>query len=163
MNGEYIRGMPAGELADACRAELVQHGLWQDTIDKAYFQSVVGMMQERIKRVPEFSALAGYFFTEDFRFDEKAVKKRLKKDGALDGLAALRTRYAVLDPFNAETAEGALRDLAEELDVSAGALVHPVRVATSGLAGGPSLFEMLELLGRQRVVDRMDRALSRFG
>jgi glutamyl-tRNA synthetase len=163
MNGEYIRALPPEELQARCRAVLDGRGLLSEAVTDAYLARVVGLMQERVKLLPDFADQAGFFFTEDFAFDQKAVRKRLLKAGALDGLRALRARLADLDTFDGASTEAALRRLAEEREVSAGQLVHPVRVATSGLAGGPSLFEMLEVLGKTRVLDRIDRALARFG
>ena len=162
MNGEYVRALPEDELERQCRGILEDHGLWSGEVSDAYLRRVVGLMQERIKLLPDFADQAAFFFTEDFAFDDKAVRKRLLKAGALDGLRALRDRFDALADFSGETAEAALRALAEERGEHAGQLVHPVRVATTGQAGGPSLFDLLDVLGRERVMARIDRALERF-
>jgi glutamyl-tRNA synthetase len=161
MNGEYIRALPPGEFLDACRAALAASPVPADGIETNYLDRVCTLMQERTKRVADFPGQAVYFFTEDFPYDKKAVRKRLCKEGVAEGLAALTVRYAALDPFDEASTEEALRALAEERGAGAGALVHPVRVAVSGQAGGPGLFEMLALLGRDRVVARMERALEK--
>ena len=119
-------------------------------------------MGDRIKRWSEASAMTAYFFTEDYPIDEKAWKKRLLKAGDLDRLAALRDGFAGLETFAPEALEQALQGLAGELEVGAGQLIHPVRVATSGTGVGPCLYEMLQVLGGDRVLARIDRAVERF-
>jgi glutamyl-tRNA synthetase len=162
MNGEYIRSLPEAEFAAVCRAQMTERGLWTGAVDEEYFLEVVRLLQPRVKRTTDFVELSAYFFADTYPFDEKAVRKRLRKPGALDGLALLKERYQRLEPFTAQTAEEALRALAEERDLNPGQLVHPARVAVSGLGGGPGLFDMLALIGRERVVHRMDRALRTF-
>jgi glutamyl/glutaminyl-tRNA synthetase len=137
-------------------------GLWSDEIDTAYFHRVLDLMRERIKIYSDIPSMAGYFFIEDYPYDEKAVAKRLKKEGAIDGLRALRERFAGLENFDAPTLEVALRNLAEERGAQAGDLVHPIRVAVSGTSAGPSLFQMLDVMGRERVLTRIDRTLERY-
>lgn len=162
MNGEYIRAMPESTFREACRKQMADHGLWRDDMDETYFRQVVSLMQARLKRISEFVEVSTYFFSEEYDFDEKAVRKRLNKPDAIDGLRLLREGYATLEPFTEESAEEALRALAEESGGNTGSFVHPARVAVSGLAGGPGLFEMLALLGRERVVQRLDRAIERY-
>lgn len=163
MNGVYMRALPREQLIAGCRTAMERAGLWRDDVSPAYFGRVVEVLGERIHFFSDVAEQAAYFFSDDYPYDEQAVRKRLLKEGALEGLRKLRERFAELTTFTAEATEKALRDLAAELGVGAGALVHPVRVAVSGRAEGPSLFHMLELLGRERVLKRMDAALQRFG
>jgi glutamyl-tRNA synthetase len=161
MNGEYMRALPREQREAACRAVLQARGLWNDALPADYLGRVLDVLAERIKLFADI-ADAGYFFTEDFAFDEKSVQKRLRKPGALELLAATRAAYAALTDFTAASAEAALRELAAARGLSMGDLVHPVRVAVSGTGVGPSLFPMLEVLGKERSLQRMDRALEKF-
>jgi glutamyl-tRNA synthetase len=162
MNGEHMRRLPFEVYRDGIRAELDAAGLTNAETDPAYVDAVVRLVGDRIKLWSDAPQQCSFFFRDDFEYDEKAARKRLKKEGALELLAALRERFAGLDPFTAETTEAALRALAEERGAGAGALIHPVRVAVSGTAAGPSLFDMLVVLGRDRVLERMDRAVGLF-
>jgi glutamyl-tRNA synthetase len=162
MNGEYMRALPRDQREAACRAVLQARGLWNDALPADYLGRVLDVLAERIKLFADI-ADAGYFFTEDFAFDEKSVQKRLRKPGALELLAATRAAYAALTDFTAASAEAALRELATARGLGMGDLVHPVRVAVSGTGVGPSLFPMLEVLGKERSLQRMDRALKQFG
>jgi len=163
MNGVYMRALPEEELIAGCRKAMEARGLWSDSIDPDYFARVVEAMGERLHFYSDIADQAAYFFTDDYSYEEKAVKKRLLKEGALNGLAAMKDRFSGVDPFTAENSEKALRDLAEEREVGAGQLVHPVRVAVSGTSAGPSLFHMLEVLGKERVMSRIEKTLEKFG
>ena len=162
MNGEYIMQMPKEKFAAKFKSLLAEKGLWHEGISETYFGQVVILMQDRVKLWTDVAELSGFFFTDDYPYQEEAVKKRLQKPGAMDALKAVHDAYAKLDPFTAETTDAALRKLAEQRGVSAGELVHPVRVAVSGLPMGPSLFHMLDVLGKERVLQRMEKTLARF-
>jgi len=90
------------------------------------------------------------------------VKKHLSSPEALAHLAAVRDLCAASEPFTAAALEPALRALADARGVKAGVLIHPTRVAVVGRAESPGIFEVLELLGRERALDRMTRALQAF-
>lgn len=163
MNGEYLRNLPLEIVAAECRAVLEARGLWNDSISETYYRRVIELMRERLKVFSDIAAAGAYFFTDTYPLDEKAVRKRLQKEGAAEKLKAIRDRYAALDDFHAEALETALRATADAFGAGAGEFIHPVRVAVSGLPGGPGLFEMLELLGKDCVLRRIDRALARPG
>lgn len=158
MNGEYLRALPR----ETHREQYIA-ALPHAAVDPAYLDAVIEVMQDRIKNWTDIPEMAGFFFTEDYPFDEGAVQKRLRKEGALDLLSALRDAYAKLDAFTAETTEAALRALAEERGIKPAELIHPVRIAVSGIPHGPSLFHMLEVLGKERVAGRMTSTLERLG
>ncbi|MBP7830313.1 MAG: glutamate--tRNA ligase [Kiritimatiellae bacterium] len=160
MNGAYMRALPKPELEKGCCSVLEQKGLWPVTGGVEYLARVVEAMGERLHFFTDIADQAAFFFTEDYAFDEKAVNKRLKKEGAMESLRALAERFAALDVFTAATTEQTLRALADSRGEGAGALVHPVRVAVSGTSEGPSLFHMLEVLGKDRVLTRMARVLT---
>ncbi len=162
MNGVYMRALPRRQLIAGCRSAMERNGLWRDDLSEDYFARVIEALGDRIHFFNDVAEQAGYFFSEDFPFDEHAVQKRLLKEGALDALEKLRDRFAPMSDFGAAAIEKSLRDLAGEMGAGAGVLVHPARVAVSGRAEGPSLFHLLELLGKERVLARMDRALQRF-
>jgi len=97
-----------------------------------------------------------YFFNDPtVLVDRKAAKKRLKDPEAPDRLDEMANRFEKLDLFSEETAEEALRIYTEELEVNSGTLIHPTRLAVSGMGSGPSLFELLVALGQETTVRRM--------
>ena len=164
MNGQHLKRRGPEEIAAGCQAAMRRQGLWRDDIDPAYFRAVIACMGERIRLYSDLGEQAAFFFAEDFPYDEKSVKKRLLKDGALailrEELAALE---AVPEPFTAAATDAALHALGERTGRPMGDLVHPVRVAVSGTGVGPGLFDMLETLGQPRALARIRRTLATYG
>lgn len=154
MNGEYIRRQPR----EVFEAELVRRvqaaGLATEGAD---LPGIIGQMQVRTKFYQELPGSCAYFFTEEYEFEPKGVEKRLKGEGVPELLEQVADAYAALPEFSVDTTHAALSAMAEASGAGLGALVHPVRVAVSGLTEGPGLFEMLALLGRDRVCARLRR------
>ncbi len=86
----------------------------------------------------------------------------MRKAGALDRLSQLKTAFTGLDEWTHPALEAKLRETAEQHGVKTGEFIHPARVAVSGRAVGPGLYEMLEVLGKDRVLSRFDRARTEF-
>ncbi|MDR2850021.1 MAG: glutamate--tRNA ligase [Verrucomicrobiota bacterium] len=159
MNGEYIRRQPPEVFAAEFTARLRAAGLPDDSANLA---GVLAQMQIRTKFYSELPASCAYFFTEDYAFDPKGVEKRLKPEGAPALLDAVADAFAALPEFTETAAHDALNAMAAAQGLAGlGALVHPVRVAVSGLTEGPGLFEMLALLGRDTVCARLRRVARR--
>lgn len=163
MNGEHLKRRGLEEIAAGCRAAMEREGRLPEGTDPEYFKAVVACMGERIKLYGDLGEQAGFFFDEGYAYDEKSVQKRLMKPGAMEVLREELAALEGLEVFSAESTESALRGLAERRGGGMGELVHPLRVAVSGRAVGPGLFEMLEVLGRGRVGARVRRTLERFG
>jgi glutamyl-tRNA synthetase len=116
------------------------------------------LLQSRARTLKDFSRSFRAFFTDDFSYDPEAVKK-FWKDAALAALLdALAERLAATKPFDLATTEKTVRNLAEEKGVKAGLLINATRVALTGQAVAPSLFEVMLVLGQKRVVERLHRA-----
>ena len=158
MNGEYIRRQPR----EVYEAEFVSRvnaaGLPTAGVDLA---GVMDQMQVRTKFYSEIPASCAYFFTEDYAFDAKGVEKRLKAEGVAELLEEVAEKYAALPVFDLQTTHDVLVAMGEAHGTGLGAMVHPVRVAVSGLTEGPGLFEMLTLLGRERVCARLRTVAQR--
>ncbi|MGA1194114.1 MAG: glutamate--tRNA ligase [Kiritimatiellia bacterium] len=152
MNNEYIQRTPAEEWTQRFRAT------FPEATDEAYLAQVIELMKPRVK-VWSDVASAVYFFRDDYPVDADAAQKRLGDAEAKARLQAMMERFAALESFNAEPLEAALRLLADELGIKPADLIHPVRIAVSGQPGGPSLFHLLEVIGRDRVLARMARAV----
>ncbi len=163
MNGEYLRRLPVEAREEGCLASLRTAGLGEaGAADRAYLRRVIEAMAERIKLFSDFAPQAGFFFMEEYPYDEKLVQKRLMKEGVLAGLSDLRAAFAALPSFDAAAIEPALKGFAEARGQNPADYIHAVRVAVSGIGVGPGLFVMLEVLGRDRVLARLDRTLKQF-
>ena len=156
MNGEYIRRTPK----ETYRAELLKRvaaaGL---TVPEGFnLDLLVDQLQIRTKFWSDIPGNCAYFFTDDYPVDEKAVEKRLKKEGVKDLLLDLANRFEALEPFTAAAGEAMVKELAQGQGM--GPWVHPVRVAVSGRGEGIVLFETCELLGKEKTVARLRRAAN---
>ncbi|MBC8030849.1 MAG: glutamate--tRNA ligase [Pyrinomonadaceae bacterium] len=158
MNAEYVRNMPVEELLPMVKAELRANKLWReeyDDNDRAWFVKTLDLIRQRYHTLKDFSEQGRAYFSDDFDFDEAAVNKNLRKDPRLrELLPALADRLEELETFTAETAEAALRKLAEESEVKAGLLINGSRTMLTGQAVGPSMFEVFDILGQKRSVER---------
>ena len=152
MNGEYIRRQPREVFAAEFLSRVQAAGLSTEGADLA---GIMEQMQIRTRFYSEIPASCAYFFTDAFTFDQKAVEKRLKVEGVPELLDEVAEKYAALPVFDLQTAHELLTAMGEARGTGLGAMVHPVRVAVSGLTEGPGLFEMLVLLGRDKVCARL--------
>ncbi len=154
MNGEYIKALPRDAYEAELRSRVAAAGL---TIPADFDMAMlVDQLQVRTKLWNDIPGNCAYFFTEDYPFDEKAVEKRLRKPEVPALLLDLADRFEKLEPFTAEAGEAMVKELSQGNGM--GPWVHPVRVAVSGRMEGPGLFEMLQLLGREKTVARLRRA-----
>lgn len=123
-----------------------------------YARAVVDTVRTRVRTVSEVIDAADYFFRDDFEYDPAGVKKRFDKPGVADLLERAAAVLQRVEPFDAEHTEVAYRQLCDELGIGTGALFHPTRLALTGRTMGPSLFDIIALLGRERCVTRLRRA-----
>jgi glutamyl-tRNA synthetase len=159
INGEYMRELTLDQLESIAVAWLRQGGELGDTYDHAYLRNALAIIKEKVKLGKELREWIHHFLHEDFPYDPTAVKKIFTPEG-LEVLRCVQTSFRALPEFTATTAEQALKELATTQNKKIGAYVHPTRLAVSGSSVGPSLYHMLEVLGRDRVLQRIDRALA---
>jgi len=158
-NEQYIRKFTPEELIERAGPSLAR---FRDRVDEDYLIAVAKLMQERISFSKDLGESAAYFFEDPSTYDEAGVKKRWKDDSAF--LVRLYAeRLEASESFDAEAIENVLRDLAEEQEVGAGRIIHPTRLAVSGVTYGPSLFHMMEVLGKETCLRRMRRAAEALG
>jgi glutamyl-tRNA synthetase len=165
MNAEYLRTMPLGELMPMVRAELESSGLWKAEYEggegRAWMEKTVELIRQRFYTLKDFSGQGRAYFDDVFEFDETAVAKNLRKEPRLkELLPALAERVGRAEPWNAETSEQALRSLAEEAGVKAGLLINASRTALTGQSVGPSMFDIFDVIGRERSAKRLRAASS---
>ncbi len=161
-NGEKLRWFQAAWLRRRSTATLVeelrpllQEKGWNGD-DDDHLGRVIDLMRERIEFIRQVPENAPYFFADPSTYDPATVAKRWTPDSATF-LLRLLPRLEALETFDAPSIETVTRSLAEEAGVKIQALVHPLRLAISGVGGGPGLFEMMELLGSETCARRIRR------
>ena len=163
LNGQHLMHMSLERFTDLALPFVDQAGIAYGS--RETLAEVLAIVKPKVKHLSDVPDWIGYLFTEDFPYDEAAVEKAFKKPGlvATERLAQLRGAFIVTDDWTTLALESALKATATELGVKSGEFVHPCRVAVSGRAVGPGLYEMLTVLGKTRVIARIDRALAAFG
>jgi glutamyl-tRNA synthetase len=159
MNAEYIRTMPVGDLIPLVREELRAARLWREEYadeERVWFERAIELIRQRFFTLKDFSAQGRAYFSEDFDFEPAAVKKNLIKEPRLkELLPRLADHLEAVEPWNMETSEAALRAFAEEAGVKAGLLINASRTMLTGQAVGPSMFEVFDIIGRERSAQRL--------
>jgi glutamyl-tRNA synthetase len=157
MNSQYLSLLDAGALRPHLQPFLEEVGLGD--ADPARLDAAVNLHRTRARTLRELAGLLVPYFRET-TYDPEASAKFLKDPDLPGHLEALRDRYAGLPDFAKEALEAALRALAEERGIKAGVLIHPTRMALSGIASGPPLFDLVETMGREATVRHFDRFLA---
>ncbi len=156
INGQYIAQMTPERFSELAIPFLRKAGI--DAEDSPYLRGVLAIVKEKIKLLSDIPSWASYFFTDSPEFDPEAVAKSLQTVGAGARLERLEASLKNLSNWTAESIEAALKTLAAEYAEKPALYVHPARVAVSGRAVGPSLYHMLEVMGRERVLQRLASA-----
>ena len=160
MNAEYIRHVLSfDELLPMVKAELKANKLWREEYeedDRDWFEKVVNLIRQRFFTLKDFSSQGRAYFSDDFDFDEAAVNKNLQQDPRLkELLPRLADELETVEPFNAQSAEAAVKAFASEVQLKAGLFINASRIMLTGQSVGPAMFEIFELLGRDRSVQRL--------
>ena len=155
-NQQHIMRLAPDELAQRVKPWVQAAGLWDEAYlaDRhAWFLAVLELLKPRVKRLGDFAAQGQFFFADAIQYDPEAVNKHLR--GMAEHLVALDAACAATAQFDAASLEATLRLVAEAQAVKAASLIHASRVAVTGKAVSPGLFEVLALLGRKRVSERL--------
>ncbi len=155
MNGEYIRQTPVAELVRLAQPFLEKAGLIG--LPGPDLKRVIALEHEKFKLLSEIPTLIEFFY-KPVVFDPKAFDKVLKAPGAKQVLEDLAGALNSLTPFEEKTLEACIRKFVADKGLKPGSVFHPIRVAVSGRAEGPTLFLMLEIMGKDMVVSRLKDA-----
>ncbi len=159
-NEHYLREKPAEELYPRVQAIAEEHGF---SPDKGYLLQVIDLMKDRVNKVEDFIAQGAFFFEDPKEYDKKALKKW--KPGTADILQDYADKISGIneDDFKADLLKEKIEDVMEDRDIGYGKIMAPLRVAVSGMGFGPHLTPMMELLGKDTVIQRIERANEKLG
>ncbi len=159
INEHYLRTMDIEELAPYVKNELQKEGLWREEYEgerRQWFLDTIDLIRPRYHTLKDFVTLGRAYFADDFAVCEKARAKNLDKHPDLKKwLPLLGDRYEELEDFNALETERLARETAGEAGVKPGVIINGMRTAVTGQLAGPSMFDILMALGRERVVARL--------
>lgn len=159
MNAEYIRTMPLAELLPFVKDELKSAKLWREEYEdeaKTWFETTIDIIRERFFTLKDFSSQGRAYFSEDFDFDQAALDKNLRKFPDLQTwLPELGERLESLDDWTHDPIYNLVAAFAEEKGTKLGVIMNGARAVLSGVAVGPSMIAVFEILGKERSIMRL--------
>jgi glutamyl-tRNA synthetase len=159
MNAEYMRALSADRFYELAVHTLAKAGLDTNRFPLAYVKAALDTCQGKLRTFAELPAYAGFYFSDVAAYDPAAAARDFAPESRAR-LQRLRSAFAQVESFQAGPLEVCLKQTAGELGVKAGVLVHPTRLACTGKPAGPSLYHLMEVLGKDTVLARLDRALE---
>jgi glutamyl-tRNA synthetase len=162
LNAEYLKTSPPAEIAQALVPLLEQAGLKEEVraVSTEWLAQLVVLVKERTKTLVEMVHWVTPYFGQAVVFDEEAAKKFLTSTQA-PVLAKLLTRFEAFPAFSKQEWEESFKQLVEEEGIKMGQLAQPVRVALTGRTASPGLFEVMDVLGRDRTLFRLRQGIER--
>lgn len=167
MNGVYIRKLPLTEMTRRALPYMerpaAQGGLPDSArrpLDLAYTQRVLSLEQERLRTLGEAAPAVSFFYTDDWEYETPLIQKGMDTQSTRHALLQTRDLLLKSPTWEQDVLEKQIRALMEELGLKPGQLLGAIRVAVSGRKATPPLFQMIEVLGRERTLARIERALT---
>jgi glutamyl-tRNA synthetase len=155
LSGEYLREMDGETFQQRAREALTRAGVGLSAFSPEYVHAAIETCRGKLKIFSELPAYAGFYFKKEVQYDPEAAAKQFTPENR-PRLEAVRAAFAALEDFNAAAIETALKNTAATLGVKVGVLVHPTRLALTGAPSGPSLYHLIEVLGKEEVLRRID-------
>jgi glutamyl-tRNA synthetase len=159
LNGEYLRELSENRFYELSVHALARAGLDTNKWPLAYVKAALDTCKGKIKLFSDLPGYAGFYFVEDFSYDAEAAQRLFTPEGKAR-LRQLCEAFGSLPTFEAALLEAALKELAKQAAVKPAVFVHPLRLACTGRTAGPSLYHLMELLGRERVLARCRRVFA---
>jgi len=160
LNYEHLRRKPDSEVLKMLRAEIAKSEFSSIIFNDDYLLKVIVAMKERVSFVKEYLTKSPYFFFAPETYEEQNLKKRWK-DASAELLNKLKERFEQLDNPSKEDFEKALDEIASQLSINKGQLVHPLRIAVSGVGEGPGVYDIVSVLGKDETISRINTTLKK--
>lgn len=162
MNGIYIRSIPADEVIRRVLDFMPSRGIDPKRYDHAWLGGIISLVIERGRTLIELIDQLRYFLEDDVSYDEKGVAKISKAGDPVAILEMAHKALSEVDDFSPASLEEAMRRLVEERKIGFGKIAQPVRLALTGGLASPGLFEVIHFLGKERTLNRIDKAIAFF-
>lgn len=160
MNGQYIKNTPVEQLTQEVKSFFEKSGIDMTKITAEWLTNLVILYHERFKTFQDLQNQTRFFFTDAIEYDQAAADKFLKKEGAGELLKEVYAAVSQVNNFDKKTLEDSLRALTEKIDVGFSKLAQPMRVAITGKSVSAGIFETMELLGKERTLNRLSYTIK---
>jgi glutamyl-tRNA synthetase len=156
LNADHIRATPAEKLVEPLKPFLKQRGI--EVEDSGLMIKVIETLHARSKTLDDMAEQALFYFADDIDYEEKAAKKFLKPT-VLEALRLLETQFETIEDFTEQNLENAFKAVMDQTGLKLGKIAQPVRVALTGKTASPGIFEVTAILGRDKVIERLQKAI----
>jgi len=160
LNAEHLRKKLNSEILLMLKEEISKSKYKAQSYSDDYLLKVIEAMKERVSFVKDYLEKSPYFFEAPEEFDESGISKRWK-DNSFELLKKLNEKFMKLENPGKDDYENALKETATELGVGKGDLIHPLRLAVSGIGGGPGVFDITDILGKDETIKRINNAIEK--
>jgi len=160
INGEYIKAKPEEEVISLVKAQLNEEGVSLESVDVEKLKKLIELYQVRLKKLNKFYELTDWFFTDEYSVEEKGQKKYLEVEENKENLKIFAEELGKVDKYDHASIEAVCRKIIEEKELKAAQIIHPTRMAISGKTIGAGLFEIMEVLGKEKTIERMEKAVN---
>ncbi len=157
LNAEHIKATPVKTLATLLIPFLKKEGI--EAREGTFIEGVIKTLVPRSKTLKEMARDAIFYYADTIEYEEKAARKFLK-DAALEPLNMLIAELQTLDAFTEKNLEDAFRAVMEKSGLKLGKIAQPVRVALTGRTASPGIFEIIEIIGKDTVLERLKQSVD---
>jgi len=161
LNNHYLKNLEAKHLVEMVKPFMVKAGLDMGKLSEERFLKVVDLYRERAKTLAEFPLVTKFLFTDEVSYDEKAYQKFLVKGNGKEVLTDVLKKLKGSDKFDLASLEEMLRAIGEERSLKFQKIAQPIRVSITGTSISPGIFETMELVGRDKVIQRIEKVLNK--
>lgn len=159
VNAHYIRSLPIEGIGELVKPVLERAGIWDESYEgdkKDWYYATLNLIRERFHTLNDFAEAGRAYFADDFDLEDRALERNIVKFPQLkEFLPELSRRLAAMEGFGTHESEELMRKMCEELGIKPGVLINGVRTAVTGQLAGPSMFEALQLIGKEKVIARL--------
>jgi len=159
MNGEYLSNIDKNEFYSEAE-KLILYSYPNVSVD--LISQIVPLIRDRVKFYSEIVPMTKFLFSDSYSIDKKVVNKKIKQEGIREILENLINLFEQLKVFDAQTIKDELHKYIEKTEKSFGTVLVPLRIAISGSQGGPDLFSLLSILGKEKVIERIHKTINKF-
>lgn len=159
LNGRYIKQMDVRQVTALMVPFLKDKGFVSEGYDEVKLTDVVGLFQGRLTTLTDFLGWTDFIFKKTLNISTEIKEKYLSENKSKE-FGLLSERLKLINVFDAKTLEKQFQGLIRDLGIKASDLVHPIRVALTGMPSGPGLFEIMAILGKEKTLQRLSEAFN---